>query len=48
MLEQVLETVNAIPQEWTSKHIVDIPVVLAEEQTGVQLTCSASFEDQFF
>ena len=41
MSEQMVETVNAIPQEWISERIVDIPVASAEEQTGLQLTCSA-------
>ena len=36
--EQIVETVNAIPQEWISERIVDIPVALAEEQTVVQGT----------
>ena len=41
MPEQIVETVNAIPQEWISERIVDIPVAPAEEQIGLQLTCSA-------
>ena len=34
--EKIVETVNAIPQEWISERIVDIPVAPAEEQTVVQ------------
>ena len=29
--DQIVETVNAIPQEWISERIVDIPVAPAEE-----------------
>ena len=41
-------TVNAIPHEWISQHLVDIPVALAEEQTGSQVTFSAPIGDQTF
>ena len=41
MPEQIVETVSAIPQEWISERIVDIPVVPAEEQTVFQVTYSA-------
>ena len=41
MPEQIVETVNAIPQEWIAERIVDIPVAPAEEQTVFQVTYSA-------
>ena len=41
MPEQIVETVNAIPQEWISERIVHIPVAPAEEQTVFQVTYSA-------